>query len=219
MGEKNALRVSRLMAEGEPVSANIVRCADGKYRWIYRLDLLKNPTVFLLVWKIFFFILLGVFAVTALADQIRWGFDVSSMLGTLKVFGLFVLGMTALVGLGCLVYAAMMGGSYDVLFEMDERGVNHRQLPRQAKMARELSDLTVLAGLAAGSFTTVGVGVNASRTEMYSDFSRVRRLKAFPRRGLIKVNAPFSRNQVYAAPEDFTFVREYIESHCNNLKS
>ena len=50
-------------------------------------------------------------------------------------------------------------------------------------------------------------------------FSRVRRLKAFPRRGLIKVNAPFSRNQVYAAPEDFAFVREYIESHCNNLKS
>ena len=93
----------RPAAEGRPVSANIVWCADGKYRWLYRMNLLKNPTVFLLVWKIFFFILLGVFAVTALADQIRWGFDVSSMLGTLKVFGLFVLGMTALVGLGCLV--------------------------------------------------------------------------------------------------------------------
>ncbi len=219
MGEKNALRVSRLMAEGEPVSANIVRCADGKYRWIYRLDLLKNPTVFLLVWKIFFFILIGIFAFTALVDLIHWGFDAEQLLGTLRFFGWFLLGMTVLVGLGCLIYAAMMGGSYDVLFEMDAQGVNHRQLPRQAKKAKTVSDLTVLAGLAAGNLTTVGVGMNAARTEMYSDFSRVRRVKAYPRRGLIKVNGLLQRNQVYAAPEDFAFVREFIEAHAVNKRT
>ena len=210
---------SRLMAEGEPVSANIVYCADGKYRWLYRMDLLRNPTVFLLVWKIFFFILLAIFAITSLVDLIQWGFDAESALSTLKFFGCFLLGMTMLVGISCLVFAAIMGGSYDVLFEMDERGVNHRQLPRQIKKAQLISDLTVLAGLAAGKPTTVGVGLNAARTEMYSEFSRVRKLKAYPRRGLIKVNGLLSRNQVYAAPEDFAFVYEYIEAHCENLKT
>ena len=37
------------------------------------------------------------------------------LLGMMLVL-MLLLGMTALVGPGCLVYAAMMGGSYDVLF-------------------------------------------------------------------------------------------------------
>ena len=82
-----------------------------------------------------------------------------------------------------------------------------------------VSDLTVLAGPAAGNLTTVGVGMNAARTEMYSDFSRVRRVKAYPRRGLIKVNGLLQRNQVYAAPEDFAFVREFIEAHAVNKRT
>ena len=53
---------------------------------------------------------------------------------------------------------------------------------------------------------------------MYSDWDSVRRVKCYPRRGLIKVNGILRRNQVYAAPEDFAFVRDYILSHCKNLK-
>lgn len=32
---------------------------DGKYRWIYALDLVSNPTIFLTVFKIFFYIILA----------------------------------------------------------------------------------------------------------------------------------------------------------------
>ena len=35
----------------------VTQCEDGKYRWSYAMSLYKNPTIFLLVWKIFFFIL------------------------------------------------------------------------------------------------------------------------------------------------------------------
>lgn len=203
----------------EQVTANILRCSDGKYRWIYNLNLLKNPTIFLLVWKIFACILLGVFLVTTVADAISWpGGFVASLLNGLRVFGWLFLGMTALVAISCLIYAAIMGGKYSVLFEMDEEGVNHKQLEYQKEKAETISALTILAGLAAGNAATVGVGMNAARSEMYSDWASVRRVKCYPRRGLIKVNGILRRNQVYAAPEDFDFVREYILSHCPNLK-
>ena len=214
-----AAQPQRAPATGEltPRGGSIVLCADGKYRWVYAMDLLKNPTVFLLVWKILFCILAAIFAVTALIDLIQWGG--AALLNTLKFFSWFTLGMTVLVALSCYVYAMMMGGQYTVMFEMDAEGVNHVQLPQQAQRARELSDLTVLAGLASGRAAVVGAGLNAARSEMYSAFSSVRAVKACPRRGLIKVNGRLRRNQVYAAPEDFAFVLDYIRSHCENLKS
>ena len=205
-----------LMDRVEYVSTNIIFCADGKYRWVYELRLFRNPTVFLMIWKIFFFLFLGIFAVTMLGDVIRWG--VGALAENLRFLLYFFLGMTAVVGLGYAVYAAIMGGTYTVLFEMDEHGVNHRQVAPQAKKAKELGALAALAGAARGNFTTVGVGLNAQRTEMYSDFSGTRRVKACPRRHLIKVNGLLSHNQVYAEPEDFAFVKDYILAHCPNLK-
>ena len=154
-----------------------------------------------------------------MADVISWpGAFVASFLNGLRVFGWLFLGMTALVAISCLIYAAIMGGKYSVLFEMDEEGVNHKQVSWQANRAKQVSALTVLAGLAAGNATTAGVGMNAARSEMYSGWAGVHRVKCYPRRGLIKVNGILRRNQVYAAPEDFGFVREYILSHCPNLK-
>ena len=111
-----------------------------------------------------------------------------------------------------------MGGKYIIEFEMDEKGVNHKQIPFQAEKARKIGEITALAGSAKGSFTTTGIGMNATRTEMYSDFSKTRKVKSYPRRNLIKVNGLLSRNQVYAMSEDFEFVKDYIISHCDNLK-
>ncbi|MBQ3889442.1 MAG: hypothetical protein II738_06825 [Clostridia bacterium] len=198
------------------VTDRVTRGADGKYRWVYALNLYKNPSVFWLVWKILFGIILGIFAVVTVADLLRG--DVATAAANLPFMLYFTLGMTALVGLGYLLYAAMTGGRYVVLFEMDETGVTHRQIPAQAKKAKALGAATALAGMAAGSPTAVGVGLNAQRTEMASDFSKVRAVKAYPRRHLIKVNGRFSRNQVYVPAEDFIFVRDYIVSRCPNAR-
>ena len=69
-----------------------------------------------------------------------------------------------------------------------------------------------------GRTGTVGVGLNAQRTEMYTEFAKVRKVKAYPRRHLIKVNERLEHNQVFAAKEDFAFVKDYIVSHCPNIK-
>ena len=203
----------------DELGSRVAKCLDGKYRWVYEMSLFKNPTIFLLIWKIFFFILLGICAFVVIIDAVEWGgFKAERLLNTLMIFGIFLLGMTVLVGVSYLIYAAIMGGKYIVEFEMDERGINHKQILSQAKKAKNIGRAVTTIGLATGSYRTAVAGMNAQRTEMYSEFTRTRKVKAYPRRNLIKVNSLLYHNQVYAQKEDFEFVKNYIVSHCPNIK-
>ncbi len=208
----------QLIIQGKKISKNIVLCRDGKYRWICEINLYKNLSIFLMLWKIFFFTILLIFTFVVIFDIINWGYKSENLIENLKFFLYFIAGMTILVALGYLIYALIMGGTYKVLFEMDENGVNHIQLRNQANKAKTISALSVIAGLLSRNVTTVGVGLNSARTEMYSEFSRVKKIKAYPSSNLIKVNETLSHNQVYTATEDFNFVFNYIKSHCPTKK-
>lgn len=200
------------------VTDRVTLCEDGKYRWRYDVNLFKDPTYFWLVWKILFCIFVVIFGFVIISDIVRWGFSADTVIYNLKFLLYFVIGMTVISALGYLIYAAVMGGKYCVVFEMDEIGINHRQTENQAKKARKLGAVTALGGAATGSFSTMGVGINSTRTEMYSEFANVKKVKPVPRKNTIKVNGTLSHNQVYAVPEDFEFVYNFIVSHCENLK-
>ena len=197
--------------------SSIKKCADGKYRWRYEMSLFKNPTVFILVYKILFFIFLGIFLFSAVIDSISNGFDLESLSVSAKVFSIIFAVMTGITILGYLLYAAIMGGKYIVDFTMDENGLLHKQAYAQAKKAKKIGGLTALAGAASGRPSVAGAGLTSTRTELYSDFKKVKKIKAYPRRGVIKLNAPFNKNQVYASKEDFNFVLEFIKSHTNTI--
>ncbi len=199
-------------------SENIVLCPDGKYRWIYELKLLKNPTVLLVLWKIFGGISFGIWLFTVLASCGNIDFWWTGFFKLTKVFALFLLGMIVLTALGYLLYAALMGGKYCVLFTMDERGVVHERQPRQAQKAQLMGELLELAGLVAGSPTMVGIGMNAARTVMESSFDKVKSIQGIRRYDLIKVNGRIGKNQVYAEDVDYDFVWQYITSRCPNAK-
>ena len=131
------------------VGTRVRLCEDGKYRWIYEMPILKNPTIFILVWKILFFIILGIFVFINILDAIEWGSDFAGRLpGNLLFFACFVAGMTVILVISMLIYAAIMGGKYVVMFEMDEKGVEHKQLPKQVKKAQAIALVTALAGIA-----------------------------------------------------------------------
>ena len=206
-----------MINRGHKVTPNISLCLDGKYRWVYEMNLFKNPTIFILVWKIFFFIFLGIFGFMIIIDLINDNLDGEMFVNTLKFFLYFIIGMTVVVGISYLIYAAVMGGKYIVLFEMDDKGINHIQHPKQVKKAEVISDIAILAGLATGRLSTVAVGMN-TRTEMQSDFNTVRKVRSYPRRNLIKVDGLIEHNQVYAEKEDYDFVRKFIIEHCTNAK-
>ena len=211
--------MNNYIQEPKRISRNITFHEDGKYRWSYEYSLFKNPTIFILICKIFFFVILGIFVfMTVLFALENDNFFREGFLDILKIFGFILLGAVAVVGLSYLIYAAIMGGKYSVTFEMDDKGVLHKQEPRQAKKARGIGTAAAVTGLATGNFGMVGAGFASQRTDMYSDFSKVKKVKAYPSRNLIKVNATLNHNQVFAADEDFDFVYNFILSHCMNLK-
>jgi len=205
--------------EPRKISDNITFCADGKYRWDYDFNLLTNPAIFWLIWKIFFFIILGIFTISFLATVGQPGFFWEGFVDLLKGYGIALAVATGLCILGYLLYAAIMGGKYSVGFEMDEKGILHKQKPQQAKKARKLAAMTTFAGIASRRPTTVGIGLtSAAKVSSYSDFSKVRKVKANRLTRVIKVNELFGHNQVYAAKCDFDFVLDFILAHCTNTK-
>ena len=109
---------------------------DGIYRWVYELNLYTNPTIFFLVSKIFLGIGLGIFFFIQVLVMIEDGFQLDQLLDSIVMLAAGFVGILVLVAVGYLVYAFIMGGKYCVLFEMDERGVKHTQLPHQVKKRR-----------------------------------------------------------------------------------
>lgn len=213
--EKGAQTIKENNYRGEEVRL----CADGKYRWVYEMHLLKNPTIFLTVLKAVLIAvgvvwLFGMLITTLQGDMdmpqfVFWGKLMLIMLGVF--FGLTIIAM--------LIVAAIFHGKYLVLFEMDEKEVVHIQMPRQVKKAEVIGWITVLVGAMAKNPTVMGTGMlAAANTRSTSVFANVRHVKARRRRNLIKVNQLLAKNQIYVSDEDFDFVYDFIKSHCVNAK-
>ena len=193
---------------------------DGKYRWVYEVNMLTNYSILFDVWKVLGIsmgILVLLFVVIAVFDG-DW--DVDMLIGMASTLGIVALVMLVLGLIGYFVYAAISGWKYAVLFIMDEKEVVHQQMPNTVKKGQLIGALTILAGLASGRPGAVGTGVLAqSRLSMTSTLAHVERLISCRKMNLIKVNERFEKNRVYVNTEDFNFVYDFLLTHCTHLKS
>ncbi len=194
-------------------------CKDGKYRWIHEVNMFKNPSILLDVWKVLGITMLIVIVIVGFILVISGDLDVDGMLGMGKAMFITAAIMAVLSIIGYLVYALIAGGKYIVLFTLDEKEVVHQQMPRSAKKGQIIGDLAILAGLATGRMGTIGTGMLAkSRTTMTTTLSDVKRLTPCPRMNMIKVNETLSKNRVYVCKEDFFLVYNFLCEHCMNAK-
>ena len=199
-------------------------CQDGKYRWTYHFDMLRNPAIIVVVYKIFGILLSIPFLINVIAlarhgelqkawnERLWSGSNPKVWLVVMAVFFFVIL-------LGYLLVAWMYGGKYIVHFTMDENGLVHEQEAVQFDRAKKVGLLAALVGILAKKPGMMGQGMlDASRSSSTSVFDRVRRIK--PRRWieLIKVNQRLDRNQVYVPREDFDFVLSFIRQHCPQAK-
>ena len=131
-------------------------CNDGKYRWVYEMHLLKNPTIFLTVLKVMMISVGIVWLLGMVITVFQGDMNLEWFMFWLKtiaiVLGIFV----GLAVISILIMAAIFRGKYVVLFEMDEKEVVHIQMPRQVKKAEVVGLITALVGLAAKNPTTIG---------------------------------------------------------------
>ena len=198
-------------------SQNIKLCHDGKYRWVYELDMYKNSAILRECYRVF---LITCCIVAVIGFFIGLGDGFFGALKTALSAAVIVAGIFLVLGtLAYFILAFMYNGKYCVLFEMDEEGVLHAQQEKQVKKAQLLGAITALAGAAKGKIGTVGTGILAgTRTKMYSGFSAVKEVEALPAANLIRLNGALERNQVYVEAEDFDFVLNYIVAHCPEAK-
>ncbi len=204
------------MPEGQKVTENIYLCPDGKYRWTYELNMLKNPVILFTVWKICGIVLLILLLFSFLlevfdGDAAGWVTGFLLTPGILIVPGIMLL----LTAAGYLILAAVYGWKYMVLFEMDDKEVVHHQMPVQFQKAQALSWLAAMAGAASGSFTAAGSGMAAAaKSSSVSSFEKVTKVVCRKRFHTIMVNEALEKNQIYASDADYEFVKEHILSRC-----
>lgn len=198
----------------------IERGADGKYRWVYELNMYKNPAIIFVVWKIFFFVFFGLWAFVTLVSLGDSWFGLDDALASAKTFLIIYLGFCLLSLVSYWILAAVVySGTYCVLFTLDDEGVEHRVLDKQFKKAQALNLLGVVLGLAADNPTLAGSNLlAATKNVSKSDFRVVKSVK--PKRWLntIKVNELFEKNQVYVPEEDFDAMYRFILERCPKAK-
>ena len=192
---------------------------DGKYRWVYEVPMLKNPTILIDVFKVLGISFGIVWLFTVLVIGCEEGYTLENLWGITSGF-LMLMGVFLVIG--CIAYfivAWCYGWKYVVLFTLDERQVVHQQMPRQVKKATVLGALTAMMGGAAGRPGVVGSGLlAASRSTLTSDFVDVTRLIPCRCHNLIKVSQLLSKNRVFVPDEDFDFVYNYLCQHCPRAK-
>lgn len=193
---------------------SILKGQDGVFRWTYGMSMWKNPTILITVWKVFMIGAMFPVLLMTILTLFEEGF-VEGMLIFLKMLLLMGGIMTGLVLIAYPIVAILNGGSYQVVFELDPNGIRHLQLDKQFKKNQVMAWIAVLAGVASGKPQVAGAGLLAgTKQSSYSDFNKVQKIVAKPKRHVIYVNESLQHNQVYVAKADFDQVLAYITDHC-----
>ncbi len=116
-------------------SKNIMMCPDGKYRWVYELDMYKSSVIIKEVWRAMLIagviVLAFLFVINIMDNDLMETLQFVVQTAAI-LFGIFLV----LSIIGYLVFAFIIGGKYCVVFEMDDAGVNHKQHEKHVKKAQ-----------------------------------------------------------------------------------
>jgi hypothetical protein len=192
---------------------------DGKYRWVYEVPMLKNPSILFDVYKVLGIGFGVVWLLVLLLICVEDGFTFKNIWNITSGFLILYLVFLIIGYIAHVIVAWSYGWKYVVLFTLDEKLVVHQQMPRQIKKARVLGALIALVGAATGKPGVVGSGVlAASRSTLTSELANVERLIPCRRLHLIKVNQLLNKNRVFVPDEDFDFVYDFLCQYCPKAK-
>ena len=190
---------------------------DGKYRWVYEVSMMKNPSILIDVLKVLDISLGFVWLFTLLLNFFDDDLSLEKLWNLTMVFLELMLVFAVIGIIAYTILAWSYGWKYVILFTMDKKEVVHQQMPRQVKKAQVLEALAALVGGATGNLGMVGTGVlAASRTTSTSTLVNVRKLIPVRWMNLIRVNQLLQKNRVYIPDEDFDFVYDFLCQNCPN---
>ena len=202
-----------------PADSRVKFYPDGKYRWVYEVPMLKNPTILFDVYKVLGISFGIVWLFNVLLISCEDGLNLRNLWSFTSGFLILMLVFLVIGYLAYFIVAWYYGWKYIVLFTLDEKEVVHQMMPRQMEKAKVLGALTALIGSVAGKPGVMGAGVlAASRSTSTSVLAKVARLVPRRRLHLIKVNQLLNKNRVFVPDEDFDFVYNFLCQHCPKAK-
>lgn len=187
----------------------------GNISWIYEYNLWKEVAVFITILKVLLlstlFPALVIFFVTLEEGFLK---AIRVMAYVYFITGVSIL---CLLMVSYIIVAIINGGKYIVLFELDEFGVNHIQMPHQYKKNNVLSMIGVVFGAIANNYTAIGANLlSMSKKNMYTDFKKVKKIIINKKKKIIYLNETFKKNQIYILENDFDYIKEIILSKSKN---
>jgi hypothetical protein len=217
VGEELPKREAVDQQSNQQVSPGVVMGGDGILRWVYEMNMWKNPTLVITIWMV---LLLAALVPAFLVFFLNLGDGIGpAILAFVTIMGIVVVIVTGLMLFAYPLVAVMNGGIYCVIFEMDDKSVKHIQMQKQFKKSQVLSMIVTLAGVMTGNIQATAAGMLAgSKQSSLSSFGKVKSITVNEKRHVIYVNENLSKNQVYADSGDFSFIREYIISRCKKAK-
>lgn len=210
----------------EQITSRVTLCPDGKYRWAYKVNLYRNPSILIDLLKIDVYIFLGMyvlFFIIGVCDgniRIRSWEDLwNNLWWEGKFFFCIAMFFIALCTF-CYYIWARNDRYYAAMFEMNEKGVLHAQMSSQVKKQELVSAIAAMTGVVANDPGPIASSILTSTfTAWNSEFRKVRHVKPVRRRHLIKVNELLTKNRIFVDdPEDYEFVLDYIRQRCPRVR-
>lgn len=186
------------------------------YRWHAVVDMRANPTILLLLMKtiVSCFCVVGTILAFLLFSDGRQSLGGSALI----VLGAAAVGV-AIAYISYAIYSAVLGGTYEADYLMDDTGVVFKASSRETRALYASAAMAAVAGLVSGHWGITAASIAASDNEAATRFASVWRLKGIRRQGVIKASEVFLYNQVYVAPQDYDFVYSFMLARCPKARA
>lgn len=166
---------------------------NGTYTWQYDLDMKENKSVFSVTLMAVLGSLLPIFLFLVYLS-VKDGVSPDDLLMTLMITGGTLLVILLITVFAYKLVSTSYGGTYRMLFRMDETGIGFRRISGRAETEETVTD--------------------RYRMDGYSDFAKVRKIRCKRESNLIYVISSFLINMIYVPEKDYDFVYRYICERC-----
>ena len=184
---------------------------DGKYRWVYELNLKEDKSILNVVIKAV--ILAIVVPYLLLAGYTYFQGNLQAMRDITPVFALVGIAVIIIAFISYFAVTKYYKGYFTFLYEMDEDGIWFRRIESDKENTETIGKLAAFTGALIGNIGLFASGLNtAGNHDAYSDFKKIYSIKSRPRDHLIVLTSFFLFNYIYVNEEDYNMVLEFIES-------
>ncbi len=205
--------------EDAALPKGMFRNSKGDIMWNYSLDMVRNPFILHLFYKIF----LSCGFVFGLIIALAFGSSMGAFDEAVGVFFVIFLGFGGgLSLLATLVYFLNMsiGGSiYTVMHIMTNECIHYSLIGSESdeKSKEKARKLMGVVNFLSNGISSSGLAIETN-TYMVSEYKEVKKIICDRDRDLIRLKHNVLQNRIYVSPQQYDFVLAYISSRCTEAK-